>query len=172
MPPNEKWGPALLPAPTAPSEGSAGVCDLIRRSFTVLNPGSPAQASLPSMIDPKDILTVPRPFLDRTPFASASPGGSAFATEGSTLPAPLASWSGMSVQFPLPKKQISFKRSIACRRRSGLPSLVSRRRPGTSVPITLLLCAPPRVAQSGFCRPAPVDNGDIAHNRSNLIAID
>lgn len=45
--PKQKWGPALLPAPTAPSEGSAGVRDLIRRSFTVLDPGSPAQASLP-----------------------------------------------------------------------------------------------------------------------------
>ncbi len=33
---------------------------------------------------------------------------------------------------------------------------------GTSVPITLLLCAPPRVAQSGKNVTCPVDNGDIA----------
>jgi hypothetical protein len=35
-PPNEKWGPALLPAPTAPSEGSAGVRDLVGLRFPVL----------------------------------------------------------------------------------------------------------------------------------------
>src|SRR3954462_13682874 len=34
----EKWGPALLPAPTAPSEGSAGVRNLIDRTFRPANP--------------------------------------------------------------------------------------------------------------------------------------
>ena len=29
----KKWGPALLPAPTAPSEGSAGVRNLVDRAF-------------------------------------------------------------------------------------------------------------------------------------------
>ena len=29
----KKWGPALLPAPTAPSEGSAGVLNLVDRPF-------------------------------------------------------------------------------------------------------------------------------------------
>jgi len=45
----KKWGPALLPAPTAPSEGSAGVRNLVktRRPQPALDPGSPAQASLP-----------------------------------------------------------------------------------------------------------------------------
>jgi hypothetical protein len=47
----KKWGPALLPAPTAPSEGSAGVRNLVDRSLAAylpaLDPGSPAQASLP-----------------------------------------------------------------------------------------------------------------------------
>src|SRR3954452_17746858 len=46
----EKWGPALLPAPTAPSEGSAGVRNLVDRNLAAylpaLDPGSPAQASL------------------------------------------------------------------------------------------------------------------------------
>jgi hypothetical protein len=44
-----KWGPALLPAPTAPSEGYAGVRNLVktRRPRPALDPGSPAQASLP-----------------------------------------------------------------------------------------------------------------------------
>jgi hypothetical protein len=39
----------LLPAPTAPSEGSAGVRNLVktRRPQPALDPGSPAQASLP-----------------------------------------------------------------------------------------------------------------------------
>ena len=47
--PQKKWGPALLPAPTAPSEGSAGVRNLVktRRPRPALDPGSPAQASLP-----------------------------------------------------------------------------------------------------------------------------
>jgi hypothetical protein len=46
--PHKKWGPALLPAPTAPSEGSAGVRNLVktRRPRPALDPGSPAQASL------------------------------------------------------------------------------------------------------------------------------
>jgi hypothetical protein len=35
-PPNEKWGPALLPAPTAPSVRSAGVRDLDRLRSPVL----------------------------------------------------------------------------------------------------------------------------------------
>jgi len=30
--PQQKWGPALLPAPTAPSEGSAGVRNLVDRT--------------------------------------------------------------------------------------------------------------------------------------------
>ena len=41
-----KWGPASLPAPTAPSEGYAGVRNLGPKT-TSLDPGSPAQASLP-----------------------------------------------------------------------------------------------------------------------------
>jgi hypothetical protein len=48
--PKQKWGPALLPAPTAPSEGYAGVRNLVktRRPQPALDPGSPAQASLPT----------------------------------------------------------------------------------------------------------------------------
>jgi len=47
--PERKWGPALLPAPTAPSEGYAGVRNLVKnpKAPTALDPGSPAQASLP-----------------------------------------------------------------------------------------------------------------------------
>jgi hypothetical protein len=47
--PKRKWGPALLPAPNAPSEGSAGIRYLVktRRPQPALDPGSPAQASLP-----------------------------------------------------------------------------------------------------------------------------
>jgi hypothetical protein len=47
----KKWGPALLPAPTAPSEGYAGVRNLVpvtrRPQKPALDPGSPAQASPP-----------------------------------------------------------------------------------------------------------------------------
>ena len=55
-----KWGPALLPAPTAPSEGYAGVRNLVktRRSRPAFDPGSPAQASLPiEQLPPKKSLT-------------------------------------------------------------------------------------------------------------------
>jgi hypothetical protein len=34
----KKWGPALLPAPTAPSEGSAGVRNLIDRTLRLTDP--------------------------------------------------------------------------------------------------------------------------------------
>jgi hypothetical protein len=34
----KKWGPALLPAPTAPSEGSAGIRNLVDRSFRPTDP--------------------------------------------------------------------------------------------------------------------------------------
>jgi hypothetical protein len=34
----KKWGPALLPAPTAPSEGSAGVRNLVDRTLRLTNP--------------------------------------------------------------------------------------------------------------------------------------
>jgi hypothetical protein len=36
--PQKKWGPALLPAPTAPSEGSAGVRNLVDRTFRTTDP--------------------------------------------------------------------------------------------------------------------------------------
>ena len=37
-PPQKKWGPALLPAPTAPSEGSAGVRNLVGRTRRTTDP--------------------------------------------------------------------------------------------------------------------------------------
>ena len=36
--PQKKWGPALLPAPTAPSEGYAGVRNLVDRTFRTTYP--------------------------------------------------------------------------------------------------------------------------------------
>ena len=49
----KKWGPASLPAPTAPSEGSAGLKDIFRRTRHQ-SPGSPAQASLPIVLLPRE----------------------------------------------------------------------------------------------------------------------
>jgi hypothetical protein len=51
--PQKKWGPALLPAPTAPSEGSAGLKDTFRRTRHP-SPGSPAQASLSTVPLPRE----------------------------------------------------------------------------------------------------------------------
>ena len=68
--PKRKWGPALLPAPTAPSEGSAGVRNLLktRRPRPALDPGSPAQASLP--IKPLPLARSPMAYLTAPPEGS------------------------------------------------------------------------------------------------------
>ena len=110
----KKWGPALLPAPTAPSEGSAGVRDLIRRSFTVLDPGSPAQASLPIVVVSRRTRSRPSAaLLGSIPFRVCfPPEGSAFATEGSTLPAPLASWSGIRFAASSPFRAVLLQSSF------------------------------------------------------------
>ena len=125
--PNEKWGPALLPAPTAPSEGSAGVRDLDRLRSPVLRSWltSSGVASDHGCIR-RHILDLPRPFLDRSSFrAFRSPGCLAAAAERSKLPAPLASWSS---ERPICLHPEGFQRlvriTIACRRRSDLWSLV------------------------------------------------
>jgi len=69
--PQKKWGPASLPAPTAPSEGSAGVSRPGSRKTRFTSPGSPAQASLPIVETPAGHLSdVQRPFLGRPLFAS------------------------------------------------------------------------------------------------------
>ncbi len=72
--PKQKWGPALLPAPTAPSEGYAGVRLTLdpapeNRCVTpLLDPGSPAQASLP--IEPLPLAR------SRATYSTARPEGS------------------------------------------------------------------------------------------------
>jgi hypothetical protein len=72
--PKRKWGPALLPAPTAPSEGSAGVRNLVhltrRPAVPALDPGSPAQASLP--IEPLPLARSPTGLPKRRPGGSPS----------------------------------------------------------------------------------------------------
>ena len=58
---HKKWGPALLPGPTAPSEGSAGIRNLVfdpKISRPVFDPGSPAQASL-SIAAARESLALP-----------------------------------------------------------------------------------------------------------------
>ncbi len=138
--PKQKWGPALLPAPTAPSEGSAGVRDLISRSFTVLDPGSPAQASLPIVVVSRRTRSRPSAaLLGSIPFRVCfSPEGSAFATEGSTLPAPLASWSRIrfaaSSPFRAVLPQFSFHRLPA---EIGALEPALPREDGAAAPITV-----------------------------------
>jgi hypothetical protein len=73
-PPNEKWGPALLPAPTAPSEGSAGVRDLVGLRSPVLRSwltSSGVASSHDSVRRQK--LDLSRPFLDRPSFRAFLP---------------------------------------------------------------------------------------------------
>ena len=99
------------------------------------------------------VLFLPRPFLDQSPFASPAPRGAPrLAQERMALPAPLPAgptWNRSSSSSP------------AGGDRTFRP--FPPRRAGTSVPITHSLCASPRVAQSGICSPKPVDNGDIGH---------
>ena len=140
--PKRKWGPALLPAPTAPSEGSAGVRELDQtRRSPVLDPGSPAQASLPTMVvrGSSHSRSSPHPegcLASRTRFASpegfgalifrgpswAGPlprglspwrGNRLSRQKAPTLPAPLAGWSGFRVSpRHRPEGQFSFNPRI------------------------------------------------------------
>jgi hypothetical protein len=71
--PQKKWGPALLPAPTAPSEGYAGIRLTLdpapenRFVTPLLVPGSPAQASHPT-----ELLPLAR---SRSTYSTARPEG-------------------------------------------------------------------------------------------------
>ena len=72
---NEKWGPALLPAPTAPSEGSAGVRDLISLRLSVFRSWltSSGVASDHGSQSEDGFLDLPRPFLDQPSFRTFHP---------------------------------------------------------------------------------------------------
>jgi hypothetical protein len=84
--PQKKWGPALLPAPTAPSEGYAGVRSTLdpapvnRLVTPLLDPGSPAQSSLsterlPLSRSPTDLLDcAARRFADLSTFPARHSG--------------------------------------------------------------------------------------------------
>lgn len=62
--PKWKWGPALLPAPTAPSEGSAGVRNLVDKPFGpptrsrswLTSSGVASDRTAPSFEEPDDLL--------------------------------------------------------------------------------------------------------------------
>jgi hypothetical protein len=96
------------------------------------DPGSPAQASLPVMIQSEDRnSTFHGPSWIDPLFALSSPEGSAAATERSTLPAPLASWSDEHPNCFGPEGFPHLVRiTIACRRRSVLCSWSLRCRSG------------------------------------------
>jgi len=143
--PQKKWGPALLPAPTAPSEGSAKSLVSGPRGTLFKNFGSPAQASLPIRLPPPgeepdsptavtgpktrfrfdpsslakpELSDVPRPFLGWPRFAFR------FAHQRSEdLREPRPATERPSLPAPLPgwfPESPEGNFPIACRRRSGL----------------------------------------------------
>ena len=175
----QKWGPALLPAPTAPSEGSAGVRDLDRlrspvpRSWLTSSGVASSHGSVR-----RQILDLSRPFLDRPSFrALPLPERSKSLRQKDQLFRRLfPGWSGDTPDLRTPRG-ISTSRLhhhrlpaeirplVPGRPWSGFPS---RRWPEAAAPITIPMCAWPRVAPSGICAPGPVDNGDIADNLMTL----
>ena len=149
--------------PSAPSEGSAGVRQLLKpEGPLLLDPGSPAQASLP--------VVNPNPKTGSISFRGPSwtnPLSRRLHPEGHRVRARKTGSSGASAGWSNSKPKLLL---IACRWRSDLPSpphpsCRCRRsgEAGTSVPITHSLWASSRVAQRGNCTTGPVDIGDIAH---------
>jgi hypothetical protein len=164
----------LLPAPTAPSEGSAGQSR--SRSRRIISQKSELTSSgvashrrntrrafhrCSAALLGSITLCVPLCF---SRFRGSVPNR--VALEGrSTLPAPLPDWPRNT-----PKSIL-----IACRRRSVLPSTSApscRCRPsgeaGTSVPITQGQCTCRVSRKSEKFASYPVDNGDIGNNRRNI----
>lgn len=172
--PGQKWGPALLPGPTAPSEGFAGVRDLVNwpegpptrlrswrtSSGVASHRGGPGTRILGGCAPERAWPPIP---LRLSPKASATSMFRGPSWAGPLLRG-LSPWGG---NRPRKRKHQLFRRllptgpefrsprhrpegqfgfelhSIACRRRSVLPSLAApscRCRPsgeaGTSVPIT------------------------------------
>ena len=132
--PKQKWGPALLPAPTC-TELRICRCSLawLPEGPPLFDPGSPAQASLPIVVQPEGWFSIFRGPSWADPFRVAcSQGEPRTATGRPALPAPLPvgpTWAEALL--------------IAIRWRSVLPSPAApscRCRPsdeaGTSVPIT------------------------------------
>ena len=135
----------------------------------LLDPNSPAQASLRTVVVPGGTFSVFRgPSWADPPARRLLPGGNRVPHwKKPTLPAPLTGWSE-AILGPCPKA-LSFAslHRLPAEIGASVPSSPSCRcRPsgeaGTSVPITMSLCAPARVAQSGKSESLPVDNGDIA----------
>ena len=152
-----KWGPALLPAPNAPSEGSVGVRELVGLRFPVLDPGSPAQASLPKHRSQSEdgFVALPRPFLGRSPFASpAHRSEPRVATERLALPA------------PLPVGPIRNRNSLSSPSGGDRSFRVLPPERGGTLPSRSPIAYAPRirVAPSKFVSAWPVDSGDIGCN--------
>ena len=136
----------------------------------LLDPNSPAQASLRTVVVPGGTFSVFHgPSWADPPARRLLPGGNRMPHwKKPTLPAPLTS--GSEPILPSMPEGTFFR--IASSPAGGdrsfhpfLNLLVVADFPveaGTSVPITMSLCASIRVAQSGKSESCPVDNGDIA----------
>ena len=145
----------------------------------LLDPNSPAQASLRTVVVPGGTFSVFRgPSWANPPARRLLPERNRVPHwKRPTLPAPLTGWSE-AILGPCPKA-LSFASlhrlpaEIGASVPSSHPPVVADfpGEAGTSVPITMSLCACPRVAQSGKSESLPVDNGDIGNNRRNGLAL-
>ena len=161
----QKWGPALLPAPIC-AETWICRCSLAWRpeGLPLFDPCSPAQASLP--ISGPARRQVQRPsaaLLGSVPFASPAPRGSRELRWEDQLFRRLFRWSDLELALLL----------IAIRWRSVLPPPAApscrfrlSAEAGTSVPITHVTWPTFSSRESEKSESLPVDNGDIVHNSS------
>ena len=188
----------MLPAPTAPSEGSAGLKDTFRRTRPS-SPSSPAQASLPIEPLPRErsldhlpdrvtrrlaclSIIAPDPKVKAIRCSAALLGmisvGVPLCRSARKLPDRVAQTGRSSLPAPLPDWPRNTPRSITLPvggdrsfrhpPLSFLPLPAFRLEAGTSVPITLVRCTSNPSRGSKKCGNRPVDNGDIGNNRRNL----
>ena len=189
----------MLPAPTAPSEGSAGLKDIFRRTRHQ-SPGSPAQASLPIVPLPRErsldhlldcaarklaCLSTSRLIRRSKQFDVLRPFLGPILSRPALLSTPKCFEPRRARKTELFRRLIpagpasapkSF--SITGRRRSDLRSPAAsscRCRPseeaGTAVPITCSTCTSLPSRESKKSDEKAVDNGDIGNNRRNLFEL-
>ena len=152
----QKWGPALLPAPIC-AERRICRCSsaLVTRRSPLLDPGSPAQASLPS-VDPN-------PKTGSSCFRGPSwtnPLSRRLRPEGHRVRARKTGSSGASSGWSNSKPKLLL---IACRWRSDLPPLPSEEGWDFRPDHPFLMNLAPSSLQAENAVAWPVDNGDIAH---------
>ena len=177
--PKRKWGPTSLSAPTAPSEGYAGVRNLdprgeIRFRSWLTSSGVASEAAFSKTLDLRPKTLVPLPFCgpswgthSRVLLRLRHPqeddrGRIALETNASSGASYRLApkWERTPNHCPPAEIGSSVPSSSPGFPQGGLPLSET----GTSVPITLAPCTCRPSRKSGILVNQPVDNVDIAHN--------